>query len=201
MSMKNSNDTNGNWTPDLPTCSAVPQPTTPPRTSASWKLEISRNMQHMTSCLSRGNGSTNIISVADKFLAILLLIWDLRVRMFFFRGFPAYSFRCWRAPENIPRLLFSVIFNSCWSHLPRGPRRRSTAVRLLRSWVRIPPGAWTFVYCECCVCCQVEVSVTSWPLVQGSPTDRGASLCVTSKPHEWGARIKQAEPLGEACSK
>ena len=29
--MKNSNDTIGNRTPDLPTCSAVPQPTAPPR--------------------------------------------------------------------------------------------------------------------------------------------------------------------------
>jgi hypothetical protein len=26
-------------------------------------------------------------------------------------------------------------------------RRRSTTARLLRSWVRIPPGAWTFVCC------------------------------------------------------
>jgi hypothetical protein len=31
----------------------------------------------------------------------------------------------------------------------RGLRRRSTAARLLRSWVRIPPGPWMFV---CCVC-------------------------------------------------
>ena len=30
--MKNSNDTIGNRTSDLPTCSAVPQPTVPPRT-------------------------------------------------------------------------------------------------------------------------------------------------------------------------
>jgi len=30
-------------------------------------------------------------------------------------------------------------------------RRRSTAPRLLRLWVRIPPGAWMFVCCECCV--------------------------------------------------
>ena len=80
-------------------------------------------------------------------------------------------------------------FNSAFKGLsrsqwPRGLRRRSAAVRLLGSWVRIPPGAWTFVCRECCVCCQVEVSVTSWPLVQGSPTDCGASLCVTSKPHE-----------------
>ena len=29
--------------------------------------------------------------------------------------------------------------------------RRSGAVRLPRSWVRIPPGAWMFVCCECCV--------------------------------------------------
>jgi hypothetical protein len=31
MSMKNSKDTIGNQTRDLPTCSAVPQPTAPPR--------------------------------------------------------------------------------------------------------------------------------------------------------------------------
>jgi len=30
-------------------------------------------------------------------------------------------------------------------------RRRSMAVRMLRSWVRIPPGAWMSVCCECCV--------------------------------------------------
>ena len=28
---------------------------------------------------------------------------------------------------------------------------RSKAASLLRSWVRIPPGAWIFVCCECCV--------------------------------------------------
>ena len=39
-------------------------------------------------------------------------------------------------------------FRSQW---PRGLRRRSTAARLLRSWVQIPPGAWKFVCCECCV--------------------------------------------------
>ena len=32
MSMKNSSDTIGNRTRDLPTCSAVPQPAAPPRT-------------------------------------------------------------------------------------------------------------------------------------------------------------------------
>jgi hypothetical protein len=37
------------------------------------------------------------------------------------------------------------------SQWPRGLRRRSVASRLLRSWVRIPPRAWMFVCCECCV--------------------------------------------------
>jgi hypothetical protein len=31
------------------------------------------------------------------------------------------------------------------------PAFRSAAARLLRLWVRIPPGAWMFVCCECCV--------------------------------------------------
>ena len=44
---------------------------------------------------------------------------------------------------------------------PSGPRPlwgrsmgqvcRSMVARLLRLWVRIPPGAWMFVCCECCV--------------------------------------------------
>ena len=40
MSMKNLNDTIGNRTRDLPTCSAVPQPTTPPRAPIRVALEV-----------------------------------------------------------------------------------------------------------------------------------------------------------------
>ena len=36
------------------------------------------------------------------------------------------------------------------------------------------------------VYCQVEVSATDWSLVQGSPTDCGASLCVINKPRKRG---------------
>jgi hypothetical protein len=39
----------------------------------------------------------------------------------------------------------------CRSQWPRGLRRRSTAARLLRSWVPIPPEAWLSVCYECCV--------------------------------------------------
>ena len=46
---------------------------------------------------------------------------------------------------------FKVCLYYCRSQWPRGLRRRSAAARLLRSWVRIPPGAWRFVCCKCCV--------------------------------------------------
>jgi len=36
------------------------------------------------------------------------------------------------------------------------------------------------------VCWQVEVSATSWSLVQRSPTDCVAFLCAIYKPREWG---------------
>ena len=37
------------------------------------------------------------------------------------------------------------------SQWPISLRRGSAATRLLRLWVRIPPGAWMSVSCECCV--------------------------------------------------
>jgi hypothetical protein len=37
------------------------------------------------------------------------------------------------------------------SQWPCGLRRGSAAARLLGLWVRIPPGAWMSVCCECCV--------------------------------------------------
>jgi hypothetical protein len=38
-----------------------------------------------------------------------------------------------------------------WSQCPRGLRRRASVACLLYLWVRIPPRAWMFVCCECCV--------------------------------------------------
>ena len=70
------------------------------------------------------------------------------------------------------------------SQWPRGLKRRSSAARLLRLWVRIPPGAWMFVVSV--VYCQVEVSATDWSPVQRIRTDCGASLCVIKKPRIRG---------------
>jgi len=69
------------------------------------------------------------------------------------------------------------IFSESRSQWPRGLRRRSAAARLLRLWVRIPPGAGCLSLVSV-VCCHVEVCATSWSLVQRSPTYCGALLCV-----------------------
>ena len=47
--------------------------------------------------------------------------------------------------QCLPTCTYS--YRSQW---PRGLRRRSAAARLLRLWVRIPPGAWMSVFCVCC---------------------------------------------------
>ena len=58
-----------------------------------------------------------------------------------------------------------IIYSSIQSFVPvpvgaRSNRRRSAAARLLRSWVRIPPGTGCLSVVSV-VCGQVEVSATS----------------------------------------
>ena len=52
-------------------------------------------------------------------------------------------------------VIMKVRLPCCRSQWPRGIRRRFAAARLLRLWVRIPPGAWMSLCCECCVFCQL----------------------------------------------
>jgi hypothetical protein len=54
---------------------------------------------------------------------------------------------------------------------------RPQAGHLPRSWVRIHRGLGYLSFVSV-VCCQIEVSATSWSLVQRSPTDSAASFCV-----------------------
>jgi hypothetical protein len=49
------------------------------------------------------------------------------------------------------RFILQYTWVLCRSQWPRGLRRKSAAARLLRSWVRITPGAWMSVCCECYV--------------------------------------------------
>ena len=53
----------------------------------------------------------------------------------------------------IAKLIISCDYEENWgrSQWQRGLRSGSAAARLLRVRVRIPPEAWMFVCCECCV--------------------------------------------------
>ena len=46
-----------------------------------------------------------------------------------------------------PKIHFTN-YRNCRPQWPRGLRRGSAMARLLRLWVRIPPGSWTYVYCR-----------------------------------------------------
>ena len=52
---------------------------------------------------------------------------------------------------HVSRIRVKLEYKICRSQWPRVLRCSSAAAHLLRSWVRIPPGAWIFVCCECCV--------------------------------------------------
>ena len=59
-------------------------------------------------------------------------------------------------PRSLPFILNPIHYVYIYvytrlSQWPRGLRRRAAAARVLKLWVRIPPGAWMFLYCECSV--------------------------------------------------
>jgi len=61
------------------------------------------------------------------------------------------SQRCFHSLDNRCQLITGYNRDTCRSQWPRGLRHRSAAAGLLGLWVRIPPGAWMSVCCECCV--------------------------------------------------
>ena len=52
--------------------------------------------------------------------------------------------------QKVPFFFIVVMSNKKeWDGRTLSAGERPEAARLLRSWVRIPPGAWIFVCCEC----------------------------------------------------
>ena len=79
-----------------------------------------------------------------------------------------------RAAHIVPFVLRYVVYSVGRSRWPRGIRRRSAAARLLGLRVRIPPGAWMSVSCECCAL-SGRFSATGQSIVQRSPNERDVS--------------------------
>jgi hypothetical protein len=97
--------------------------------------------------------------------------------------------------------ILAARYNWCQGPVPgRGPAvDKHWGLRPLASWACEFESHWGhgFLSVVSIVCCRVEVSATSWSLVQRSLTDYGASLCVIKKPREW----EGPGPLGAVASK
>ena len=57
--------------------------------------------------------------------------------------------RCRYCRLRLTDFALHIVSGRSW--WPRDLRHGSAAARLLGMWVRIPPGAWMSVCCECCV--------------------------------------------------
>jgi hypothetical protein len=101
--------------------------------------------------------------------------------------------------KTMPFYFLLVILKAGRSQWTRCLRRRSTAARLQRSWVRIPRGHGSLSVVSV-VCCQVEVSATSWSLDQRSPTNCDA-LCVWSRKISLANENEVQDALGDYRSK
>jgi hypothetical protein len=90
------------------------------------------------------------------------------------------------------------------SQCPRGLRRGCAGARLLRLWVRIPPGHGCLLWV---LSCQEEVSASGRSLVQRSPTkcavsecDRESSIMRPWPAGSWCAMVKKSIPVSKGLS-
>jgi hypothetical protein len=53
--------------------------------------------------------------------------------------------------QTSTEISFDDVYQKCCSQWPRSLRRGSAAARLLVLWIRVLPGEWMSVCCECCL--------------------------------------------------
>jgi len=108
MSMKNSNDTIGNRTRDLPTCNAVPQPTAPPLNWSAIEtclyLYTGKQYFSATTC-DEWRNTASVTKVGLMFGCYLHILdwlvitwWTMRIRPYFW---VPYSSAIWRFPMSL----------------------------------------------------------------------------------------------------
>jgi len=84
-------------------------------------------------------------------------VWEEKAKFFWYLVWHTEVHHCCRAGREVKGerlhadLLFMSPFFSRLSRWSRGLRCRSATVRLLGLWFQIPPWAWKFVCCKCCV--------------------------------------------------
>ena len=84
----------------------------------------------------------------NVFKILILNLLDVTLAVSRAMGWPP---KFWKIFWLVSYNYVHVRTSDCLSQWPRGLRRSSLAARVLRLSVRIPPGAWMFACCECCV--------------------------------------------------
>ena len=142
--------------------------------------------------------SLSAFTLFISFYSLYRLLFSLK------KNVPPNPLKCYK-PNSLSCILLTLenksfcFVSKCWStHTFLKPNFFSAKqVKKSNAW-SLPPRAWMFVPCECCVlsgrdlcvglitrpeepygclsvvsvvCCQVEVSATGWSLVQRSPMD------------------------------
>ena len=103
-------------------------------------------------CLKRKGSSTQLLYVT-LYMPIKTWFWVPNKKLWLIMLFPF----CKPRHGPVYFLFFSSELvqrttpNDRRSQWPRGLRSKSAYARLMRLWVRIPPGAWMSVCCECCM--------------------------------------------------
>jgi hypothetical protein len=97
------------------------------------------------------------------------------------------KFLCFILPQTFSlKIKTKITFPLCKIAVPIGRAVKGVGLRPLACCDRVFElhRVYGCLFVVRVVCCQVEVSATSWSLVQRSPTDCGASFCVMKKPRE-----------------
>jgi hypothetical protein len=136
------------------------------------------------------NTYVDITSSTQQFLSFQLSVVTQALKL----HRPAQWATYWTGISLLLSHLLPLILSYSRSQWPRGLKRSLLPLACYDSGFesRRVHGCLSVA---CVVCCQVEVSATSWLLVQRSPTDCGAS-CVIKKPRGRGGHSPRwaAEP-------
>ena len=92
-------------------------------------------------------GHTTAFTATESILRSYYLFSYYEVTQMLYK--PKFNCRVYNTLLQDTTINTTCIIRACRSQWPRGLRCKSAVARLLRLWVRIPPGSWMFLCCEC----------------------------------------------------
>jgi hypothetical protein len=154
----------------------------PPRTPQRWYTvgRGSKCKEYMLKCVAASFGLGSFLLPQGSSPGHWFEIWRVTSLVIVAgppTGYLLHSCLCIVKHDSEPLtaiLLYSSICKMSRSPWPRGLSRDSAAARFLGLRVRIPPGSWTSVSCECCVLSGRRLC--AWPITR--PEESYRMWCV-----------------------